>query len=41
MLPPSPRDWLPNDDLVFFVLDLVKDLNISAITRKNEREDQG
>ena len=41
MLSPSPRDWLPDDDLVFFVLDVVKDLDISAITRKYEREDRG
>jgi transposase len=41
LLPPSPRDWLPDDDLVFFVLDVVKDLDISAITRKYEREERG
>jgi len=28
MLRPSPRDWLPDDHLVFFVLDVVKDLDI-------------
>jgi len=41
MLPPSPRDWLPDDDLVVFVLDVVKDLDISAITRTYEWEDRG
>jgi transposase len=41
LLPPSPRDWLPDDDLVFFVLDVVKDLNISAIQRKYEAEKRG
>jgi transposase len=41
LLPPSPRDWLPDDDLVFFVLDVVKDLNISGIQRKYEAEKRG
>lgn len=41
LLPPSPRDWLPEDDLVFFMLDTVADLDISAITRKYEREERG
>jgi len=41
LLPPSPRDWLPDDDLVFFVLDVVKDLDISAIQRKYEAEKRG
>jgi transposase len=41
LLPPSPRDWLPDNDLVFFVLDVVKDLDISAILRKYEGEKRG
>lgn len=41
LLPPSPRDWLPEDDLVFFVLDVVKDLDISAIQDKYERQERG
>jgi transposase len=41
LLPPSPRDWLPENDLVFFVLDVVKDLDVSAISRKYEREERG
>ena len=41
LLPPSPRDWLPEDDLVYFVLDTVADLDISAILRKYEREERG
>jgi len=36
LLPPSPLDWLPEDDLVYFVLDTVRDLNLRAITRKYE-----
>jgi transposase len=39
LLPPSPSDWLPEDDLVYFVLDTVRDLNLKAITRKYENGD--
>jgi transposase len=39
LLPPSPRDWLPDDDLVYFVLDVVAELDISAITDKYEQGD--
>ena len=39
LLPPSPRDWLPEDDLVYLVLDVVRGLDISAITRKYESGD--
>lgn len=31
LFPPSPRDWLPDDHLVYFVLDLVEMLDLSAI----------
>jgi transposase len=31
LLPPAPRDWLPEEHLVFFVLDLVESLDLSAI----------
>ena len=41
LLPPSPRDWLPEDDLVYFVLDTSRELDISAITRKYEQEERG
>jgi transposase len=41
LLPPSPRDWLPEDDLVYFVLDTVGTLDISAITAKYERQERG
>ena len=39
LLPPSPSDWLPEDDLVYFVLDTVRDLNLKSITRKYENGD--
>ncbi len=41
LLPPSPREWLPENDLVFFVLDVVKELDLSAIFGKYEREQRG
>ena len=31
LLPPSPRDWLADDHQVYFLLDLVDELNLSAI----------
>ena len=41
LLPPSPQDWLPEGDLVYFMLDVVGTLDLSAITRKYEQEDRG
>lgn len=41
LLPPSPRDWLPEGDLVYFVLDAVSELDLSAITEVYEREERG
>jgi transposase len=41
LLPPSPRDWLPDGDLVYFMLDVVQALDLSAITRKYEKEERG
>ena len=37
LLPPSLEDWLPENDLVYFVLDTVNELDISAITEKYEQ----
>jgi transposase len=41
LLPPSPRDWLPDGDLVYFMLDVVRTLDLSGITRKYDKEDRG
>lgn len=41
LLPPSVHDWLPENDLVYFVLDTVNELDISAITQKYEQEERG
>jgi len=41
LLPPSAQDWLPENDLVYFLLDVVNELDISAITQKYEQEERG
>jgi transposase len=41
LLPPSLRDWLPDDHLAFFVSDLVDELDLSAITTVYEQDDRG
>ena len=41
LLPPSLREWLPEDHLAFFVSDLIDQLDLSAITSVYEEEDRG
>lgn len=41
LLPPSLRDWLPEDHLVYFVSDLLDQLDLSAITTVYEDEERG
>jgi len=41
LLPPSVQDWLPENDLVYFVLEVASELDISAITQKYEQEERG
>src|SRR6202171_3905755 len=41
LLPPSPRDWLPEDHLVYFVSDLIDELDLSAIMTVYEDEERG
>jgi transposase len=41
LLPPSVQDWLPENDLVYFILDTVNELDISAITQKYEQQKRG
>ena len=41
LLPPSPREWLPQDDLVYFVMDVVGQLDLRAITSVYGRSDRG
>ena len=41
LFPPSPHDWLPKDDLVYFLLDTVATLDLSPIFAHYERELRG
>jgi transposase len=41
LLPPSLRDWLPEDHLVYFVGDVVDQLDLSKIESVYERDDRG
>jgi len=41
LLPPSARDWVPEGDLTYFLLDVVQSLDLSAILRKYELEGRG
>src|SRR3989449_9358270 len=41
LLPPSLREWLPEDPLAYFVSDLVDHLDLSAITAVYEDEERG
>jgi transposase len=41
LLAPSVQDWLPENDLVYFILDTVNELDIGAITQKYEQEERG
>ena len=37
LLPPSLKDWLPEDHLAFFVSDLIDQLDLSAVTKSRHR----
>jgi transposase len=41
LLPPSPREWLPDGHLAYFVSDVVDQLNLSAIESVYEEDDRG
>lgn len=41
LLPPSLRDWLPEDHLMYFVGDVVDHLDLSAIESIYEKDDRG
>jgi transposase len=41
LLPPSLRDWLPEDHLAYFVSDVVDQLDLSAITTVYEDDERG
>jgi hypothetical protein len=37
LFPPSLRDWLPKDDLAWFVLDAVEQMDLGSSTRRTGR----
>jgi transposase len=39
LLPPSPTDWLPDNHLVFFILDVVEQLDLSVIEQRLAAKD--
>ena len=41
MFPPSPRDWLPENDLVYFMVETVATLDLTSILAHYERELRG
>jgi len=41
LLPPSLRDWLPENHLAYCVSDVVDELDLSAIESVYEEEDRG
>jgi transposase len=41
LLPPSLRDWLPEDHLAYFVSDMVEQLDLRAIESVYEEEERG
>ena len=41
LFPPSPRDWLPEDHLAFFVSETVEQLDLSAFYAKYEQREDG
>lgn len=38
LIPPSLRDWLPEDHLVYFISDMVDGLKLSAIEEVYEKK---
>jgi hypothetical protein len=41
LLPPSLRDWLPGDHLVWFVIDAVKQLDLSSFYGRHREDGWG
>src|SRR5215217_6819788 len=41
LFPPSPRDWLPEDDLVYFLLDTAASFDLAHFFAHYERESRG
>jgi transposase len=41
LFPPSPRDWLPEDNLVYFLLDVTAQIEMSPIVDDNAIDNGG
>lgn len=41
LFPPSPRDWLPDNHLVYFLLDVVPQMNLQPVLQPYQAEDRG
>ena len=41
LLPASPHDWLPEDHLAYFLLDVVGELDLCPIFAHYDREPRG
>ncbi|MDF1562073.1 MAG: transposase, partial [Deltaproteobacteria bacterium] len=39
LLAPSPQDWLPEDDLAYFILDVVEELDLGPIIAVTQAKD--
>jgi hypothetical protein len=39
LLPPSPTEWLPEGHLAYFVLEIVRELDLSAIEEVIHKKD--
>lgn len=39
LFPPAPKDWLPEGHLVFFILDIITELNLEPITAAVDAKD--
>ncbi len=41
LMPPSARDWLPEDHLAFFVLDVVAELDLTSFVTAYRGDGRG
>lgn len=41
LFPPSPRDWLPENHLVYFLLDVIPQMDLQPILRPYQLEERG
>lgn len=39
LVPPSPHEWLPENDLAYFILDIVQELDLGGVEREVQRKD--